>query len=193
MANQMNLTDVLDGMDDKAEGDKLTLGEVVDSFGSRGFGPLLLAVSLIELLPTGAIPGVPTFLAIVVVLLASQLLVGRSSPWIPQKLRNKGFSKDKFAKGRDKVRPFTQKVDKAIKPRLEQFTTPFAARWVAGICVLLAMTMPPLEVIPFASSLPAAAIGLFGIGLSAKDGLLILMGLLVAVCAAAGAVYWLAF
>lgn len=193
MTDRLNLTGVLDHLDDEVDGEQLTLGEVLDAFGDRGYGPLLLAAALIEILPTGAIPGVPTILAIVIILIAGQCVMGRSSPWIPRRLRSKGFSEETFEKARQKIRPFTQKIDKLIKPRMGQFTTPFAARIVAGFCVILAMIMPPLEVLPFASSVPAAAIGLLGVGLSARDGLIILIGLVVAACAGVGAVYWLVF
>lgn len=193
MAEQINLTGVLDHLDDKVEGEKLTFGEILESFGDRGYGPLLLAAAIIELLPTGAIPGVPTILAVVVIIIAGQLAAGRSAPWVPKKLRSKGFSEDKFSKAREKIRPFTRKLDKVIKPRLSQFSTPIAARLVGGVCVLLAMTMPPLEVVPFASSVPAGAIGLFGVGLSARDGLIILLGLILAVGTAVAGIYWLAF
>lgn len=193
MTDRTNLTGVLDHMDDKVQGEKATLGDIIEAFGERGYGPLLLAIAILGLLPTGAIPGVPTILAVLVVLIASQLAMGRSSPWIPSKLRKKGFSEAKFKTARQKVRPFTQKIDKAIKPRMEKFTTAGAARAVAGVCVALAITMPPLELVPFASSLPALAIALFGIGLSARDGLIILLGLITAIGAGVGAVYWLAF
>lgn len=193
MTERTNLTGVLDHMDDAAEGEKLTLGEIVDSFGSRGYGPILLALALIELLPTGAIPGVPTILAVAVVLIAGQLVAGRSAPWVPKKLRTKGFSREKFGKARKKIRPFTQKVDKVIKHRMEKLVTPFAVRVIGGVCVALALTMPPLELVPFAASLPSLAIGLFGVGLAARDGLIVLIGSIVAVAAGVGAVYWLAF
>lgn len=191
MSKMINLTGVLDHMDDKSNGSDISLGEVLDSLGSRGYGPLLLALALIELLPTGAIPGVPTFIAVCVVLLAGQMVIGRTTPWVPAKLRRKGFSHDKFEKARDKIRPTTQKLDKAIKPRLAQFASPFAARIVGGICILLALTMPPLELIPFASSIPSLSIGLFGVGLGAHDGLIVLLATVVAIGAGVGVVYWL--
>lgn len=193
MPEEMNLTAVLDHMDDKVQGDKATLGAIVDAFGGRGYGPLLLAVAMVEILPSGAIPGVPTIVAIVVILFASQLVFGREVPWLPNKLRERGFSEEKFIKARDKVRPWTQKVDKAIKPRLHAVATPLAARIVGAVCVLIALPMPALEVVPFASSAPSVAIALFGLGLSARDGLLILLGFIVAAASGAGAVYWLAF
>jgi len=49
---------------------------------------------------------------------------------------------------------------------------------------VLAASVPPLELIPFASSGPFAAIGLIGIGLTTRDGLLVLLGLLMAAVSA---------
>lgn len=191
MAGEMGLTDVLDHMDDFTEGKKITLGQIIDSFGDRGYGPLLLAIVLIELLPTGAIPGVPTLVAVLVVLVAGQLLLGRPSPWVPQRLRQKGFSCHQFGTARKKIRPTTRKVDRVIKPRLRQLANPMVSRVIAAVCVLLALTMPPLELIPFASSIPAAAIGLFGIGLAARDGLIVLIASAITVGAGVGVFYWL--
>lgn len=191
MAEQLNLTGVLDSMDDKAEGDKLTLGAILDAFGSRGYGPLLLAAALIELMPTGGIPGIPTLVALLVIVFSGQLVFGRATPWMPKKLRNKGFNREKFQKARDKVKPVTTKIDRLIKPRLSPLISPFAARVVGAICILLALTMPPLEVVPFAGYIPAAAIALLAVGLSAKDGLIVLVGGIVAVIGFSGAINWL--
>lgn len=191
MKEKLNLTGVLDHMDDKVHGDTATIGDVLDAFGGRGYGPVLLALSLVELLPTGAIPGVPTVLAILIILIAGQLALGRSSPWVPNKLRKRGFSEAGFKSARDRIRPFTQRLDKIIKPRLTRFADPLPARFAAIICVLLACTMPPLELIPFASSAPSSAIALFGIGLSAEDGLIMLIAFAAAITTIGTAVYWL--
>lgn len=191
MAEQINLTGVLDAMDDKAEGDQLTLGAIIDSFGSRGYGPLLLAAALIELMPTGGIPGIPTLVAFLVVIFSAQLVFGRSTPWMPEKLRNKGFSRSKFSKGREKIKPVTTKIDRLMKPRLTPLVSPLGARMIGAICILMALTMPPLEVVPFAGYLPAAAIALLAMGLSARDGLIVLVGGVVALLGLAGAINWL--
>lgn len=181
MAEATNLTGVLDQLDDKADGKKLTVDDMMHAFGGRGFGPLILAAALIEILPTGAIPGVPTLVAIAVVLFSIQLVLGRSCPWLPEKLRRKGFDREKFAKARSKVKPVTERIDRVLKPRLHPLISPFAARIVGGVCILMAITMPPLEIVPFMSSVPAAAIALLAVGLTARDGLVVLLGLIAAV------------
>lgn len=193
MPEPLNITGVLDHMDDKVQGDKATIGNIIDAFGGRGYGPILLALSLVELLPTGAIPGVPSMLAILVVLTAGQLVLGRRSPWIPHTLRKRGFSEKKFTQAREKVRPFASKLDKVIKPRLTFFSGAFSARLAGAVCIMLACTMPPLELIPFASSLPSLAIALFGVGLSAEDGLIMLIGFVVGLGAMSATVFWLFF
>lgn len=193
MSERINLTGVLDLMDDKAQGEKLTVGAIMEAFGSRGFGPLLLAAALIELLPTGGIPGVPTFVAILVILFASQLVWGRNTPWLPKKLRDKGFKRASFNKARDKIKPLTRKLDVLIKPRLSVFVTPVAARVVGIICILLALTMPPLEIVPMAGYIPAVAVALLAVGLSGHDGLIVLLGSIVGVLGIGLAGYWLLF
>lgn len=45
---------------------------------------------------------------------------------------------------------------------------------MALLCILLCTTVPPLELLPFASSIPMGAIALMGLGLMAQDGLVIL-------------------
>lgn len=193
MAEEMKLTGVLDSVDEQGHASTLTLGDVVEGLGSRGYGPLLIAICLIELLPTGAIPGVPTLVGLVIVLIAGQLLFGRSTPWIPGWLRHRSMDRRKFEQGRDKVKPFTEKVDRVIHPRLKFMTDKVGVKAAALLCVLLALTFPPLELIPFASSIPSLIIALIGLGLSARDGALLLGAFIAAAVGALVGVGLLAF
>ena len=55
---------------------RVSIGDLIDALGSRSFGPLLLVPSLILITPLSGIPGGPTIGAIVIVLVATQLLFG---------------------------------------------------------------------------------------------------------------------
>jgi hypothetical protein len=70
--------------------------------------------------------------------------------------------------------PVARWTDKVLKPRLRWLTKPPALQAIAGFCLLLAATVPPLEVVPFASSLPMGAIALFGLAVMVRDGLIAL-------------------
>lgn len=191
MTDGTNLTGVLDALDEKAEGERITIGAMVDAIGERGFGPLILAAALVELMPTGGIPGIPTTVALTIIVFAVQLLAGRKQPWFPEILRRRGLSREKFYKARDALKVVTKRVDRLFKPRLHIFVGAVGARMVGLVCMLLAMTMPPMEIIPWLSYIPAAAIALLAAGLSTRDGLVVLLGLIFAFIGVAAIALWL--
>ena len=188
MAERMALTGLLDQLDGTDSGSKIRLQDIIDNFASRGFGPLLVLPALIALLPTGAIPGVPTLCGLFIATVASQLALGKRTPWLPRRLRERGFSHRRFHQAVARVRPWTQCFDRLLKPRLEFLTSPLMQRLVAVLSALLALSMIPLELLPFAAAIPALAIALLGLGLAAEDGLLIMAGL--AVVALGAVVIW---
>lgn len=176
-----NLTEILTDIQDDIDGDEIRLEEIVSRFEDRGFGPLLLAPALIAVLPTGAIPGVPTICAVFILLISGQILFGKHHPWLPTRIREFSVSKSKFQKGFNRVKPWTQRFDRLLSQRLEMLTGDVGTRIVALIAILLALVMIPLELIPLACAVPGLSIGFFAIGLSAKDGLFTLFALFVAV------------
>lgn len=180
-----NLTEILDELHEDFDEDEIRLGQIVAHFEDRGFGPLLLAPALIAVLPTGAIPGVPAVCAVLIILICGQLLFGKHHPWLPTRIRKFSFSNRKFERGYKKVRPLTRRFDRLLSPRLEFLTRDTGTRVVAVIAIGLALTMIPLELIPFACAVPGLSIACFAIGLSVRDGLFTLVALGFAV----GSVY----
>lgn len=176
-----NLTEILSDIQEDIDGDEIRLGEIVSRFEGRGFGPLLLAPALIAILPTGAIPGVPTICATFILLISGQILFGKSHPWLPSRIRRFSVSKSKFQRGFQKVKPWTERFDRLLKRRLECLTRDTGTRIVAFIAMILATLMIPLELIPLACAVPGISIACFAIGLSAQDGLFTLLALIVAV------------
>lgn len=163
---------------------------VVQTMQGRGFGPLLLAPTLMVLLPTGAIPGVPTMSALLIVLVAGQLVVGKRTPWVPGRLRQVSFERKKFRAAVARVRPWTERIDRLLKPRLRALTVWPLNRIGALACLLLAMAMVPLELVPFAAAVPALLIALYALALAAHDGVLALFSLAGVIAAAFAAVHF---
>lgn len=184
MRDYMTLTGVLDQLNQAMDGERVSLGQLVAALNQRGFGPLLLAPALIAILPTGAIPGVPTLCAVTIALTAGQLAAGRRMPWLPAWLQRREIDRVRFSRAFDAARPVTYRLDRFIRPRLAIMVREPVPRLLALLCCALAVLMIPLELVPLAAAMPAAAIALMGVGLGARDGLLIVFGL----AAAAGAV-----
>src|SRR5690606_6693656 len=65
------------------EHERVSLGLVVETIGSRSFGPLLLMVGVVLASPLSGIPGMPTMMSLMVLLIAVQLLFGGKNFWLP--------------------------------------------------------------------------------------------------------------
>ncbi|MCX2523262.1 exopolysaccharide biosynthesis protein [Larsenimonas rhizosphaerae] len=181
MAERIKLTGLLEALDEQVDARKkeVTLGDVVSIFKGRGFGPLITLPALIAWLPTGAVPGVPSCCGIMIALVSIQLMLGKSSPWLPKRLREVSFGRDKLETVMDKVTPVTRRVDRLIKPRMEWIVDDGALRVLAAFTTLLGIAMIPLEVLPFAAAVPGVTLTLIGVGVAARDGAAVMLGLVI--------------
>jgi hypothetical protein len=178
-ANPKDLEELLNALDAAARssGEKVTADEIYRAIGKRSFGPLLLTCGLLGLTPISTAPGAPTTLAVVVMLVAGQLLVGRQTLWLPGWLLRRSVETRKLKAAVKVARKPARVVDRLVGQRLRFLTARGADRLVAFVCMLVAALTPPLEFLPFATFAPASVITVFGLGLVACDGLLILIAL----------------
>ncbi|WAT17257.1 exopolysaccharide biosynthesis protein [Aurantiacibacter sp. MUD11] len=191
-ATPQSVNDILDNLAELAgEHDKVSFDQVMHTFGTRTFGPAIMVPALMEITPIGAVPGVPTFLATIVMLVAAQKMLGRRSLWLPGIIGNRSMSGGELLKATEKLRPVAAFMDRHFHRRLKFMTrTPFS-QMAAGVVMLLCLTVPFLEVLPFASSVPMLAIAGFGLAVLARDGVLMLVALAASLGALAmGFDYW---
>jgi len=191
MAKAQDLDGVLNALQQAAKGNgaKVSVDEIVQTFGQRSFGPLLLLCGLLGMTPVSAIPTAPTVLAVITALIAGQMVFGRTTVWIPRFIGKLSVKADRLTKAVKVSRKPAHLVDRVVCPRLLVLTTPLADRLVALACVLVAVCVPPLELVPFAAFVPALAIFTFGVGLVARDGLVVLIALLLS-AGALGLIGW---
>lgn len=177
MSNEPHsIEDVLEGIEDLGERrDKVCVGDALDEFGRRSFGPILLLLPLIELSPIGGIPAVPTFLALMIALIAGQLAFGRDHVWLPRFVERRAVDGDKLARAAHRLDGTATRIDGWFHGRLKWLTQGLWPRIAALVVIALCCTVPPLELIPFASSAPMIAIAAFGLALMVRDGLLMLI------------------
>lgn len=189
MTNAMDrehpLEDVLDKAADAAEGDQVKIADILDLYGDRSFGPILLLLGLIAVIPPmGAIPGVPAAVGVVIILFSVQMLLGRKHVWLPGFIADRSIKKDKIRKAHEKSESVLSAIDHMVTERLE-WATGGTARYVAAVLVtLLSLALIPLELVPFAVAIPGVAISVIGLALMARDGALMLLA--YTLCAVAG-------
>ena len=156
-----SMGEVLGELDELASThDEVCVADVLDDFGERSFGPFIM-------LP-----------ALFIALIAIQLLVGRDHVWMPRFVQQRSVGSKKLHKSVRKLRGLANFLDHHSEGRLEGLTQGAAIRLVAAAVILLCCTVPPLEFLPFASSVPMLAIAVLGLALTVRDGALVLGALL---------------
>jgi len=160
---------------------RLIWSSLFESNPNRGFGLAFLLTSLPSALPLPA-PGYSTPFGILILILASQMLTGRKSPWMPQWALNKELSPQL----RSAIKSFLVRVfhysELFIKPRFH-FLGGRALVWISGITIAL-MAILMIIPIPGTNTLPAMIIFVTGLALSEDDQLLLLIAILGGLVAA---------
>ncbi len=184
------LADVIDDIERQTRDlERVSVRNVLDAFQGRLFGPLLIIPALVLVTPLGGIPGMPILVSLLLLLIAGQRVAGKRRPWIPDRLGSRNISRDRLEGGLSRARPWAARLDRVIGPRLRVLVDGPMPHVIAVLVVLLAASMPVIGLVPFAVAAPGAAVLLLGLALTAKDGLLALLGYLIAAGSAAGAIW----
>lgn len=171
--------------------DKMCFGDLFAALESRGFGPLLLIPVFMIVLPTGAIPGVPDIAALFIVLVAIQMLMGRTSPWMPERLEKINVRPKKVSAAVKKAAPVLRKIDSFTHRRAVFLTTPLFQKIIALLLIVQSAFIVAIGMIPFVPDVLVLPVLLLALGLSVRDGMLVLAGLGLLFASGGIAVYFL--
>jgi hypothetical protein len=155
--------------------EKVSLESLLDTLDSRSHGPMLLVPALISISPIGAIPGMSIATGTMIILIALQMMITTSRPWLPKRIAQFEFSRAKLKTGTRKVRRWVLWIEKVIYHRLDFLTYGAAIIPISIICIVLAASFYPLALIPMGVFLPGLAITLFALGMTARDGILVIV------------------
>jgi hypothetical protein len=152
---------------------ELSVGELMERLeDADGPGPVLFALTLPVMVPMP--PGVSMVLALPLLMVAPQIVLGRRKLWMPKFLSSRTVKREELVKLLHRVLPALGKFEKLVHPRLTFLTGPIGARMVGAACTLIALVL--VLPIPFANLVPSIAMGVFSLGLTRRDGLLVLAG-----------------
>ncbi|MBL8553107.1 MAG: exopolysaccharide biosynthesis protein [Phenylobacterium sp.] len=158
------------------EGERISVAELTQLFGGRAIGALLFVFGLACILPLP--PGATTIFGLPLVLLAPQLIIGAAAPWLPSGIRNRTVSTADLKKGLPRLVGALRKVEAVSKPRLTILFGPVGERLI-GV-VVLGLSLVLILPIPGGNMLPALAVSALSFALIQRDGLIALLGYLIA-------------
>jgi len=157
------------------EGDK-TLGSLNDRFGRGAFAVafvLLLAVPALPL-PTG---GATHVFEVIAMLLALQLVVGRSEVWLPDRFRRVELAGERQQRFLERLMRLIRRLERISRPRARFLFRGRASNVVFGLLVLVgslgAFLAPPFTGL---DTLPALGVVLLSLGVILEDALMAVAG-----------------
>lgn len=162
----------------------MNVWQLRDALADRAYGVLLFIFALPNLLPLP--PGVSTVLAVLLVLIAVQFVLGQSRLYFPSWLGKRSFERASFEQALARVRPSLRWIERLLQPRLLWLTSRNGERLVGLLCIVFAL-MVALP-IPFVHQLPGLAICVMALALIERDGIALLAG--IGIGAAGLVVYW---
>lgn len=173
--------EILERVAQKAnECDPVTVGDVLDAVGRRSYSPVLLISGLIMMTPIiGDIPGVPVLMGLIVIIAATQLILGRNHLWVPDLLARQAIASDKLNRVVSWLEPPCRFIDRWTRPRLEWVLGRVVIHAMAALSIVIAATTPLLELVPFSATIAGLAISAFALGLFARDGLIAMFSVVV--------------
>ena len=177
MAEVNNLRSLLRSICENTEGDTVTVRSLLNAVGRRSYGPIFLLLGFVAVSPLTIVPGANWLIALVVLVFAIQLLFGRKFPWAPKRALDFSFPRARMEEGVRIADKYAHIIDRFVQPRLTFMTSAPFVSLIALVCIGAALITFPLGLFPFGPLLPSLTILILGLGLTGRDGLMILLGL----------------
>ena len=161
---------------------RVTFGEIVAMLRNRAFGLSLLVFALPCCLPMP--PGIPAACGFVIVLISLQMVFGREGLWLPRAMAARSIDRADLRRLVDRVRPYIQRLERVCRPRFA-VTSARLGEAVIGLVVFLLGVILILPIPILGNVPPGIATFVIAVGVSERDGVIVLIGLLSAAAAIA--------
>ncbi|MBB3898886.1 exopolysaccharide biosynthesis protein [Roseococcus suduntuyensis] len=153
--------------------ERVTLGELIESLGPRGYGILIVLFALPNLLPI-YIPGLSPIFGFPLMIICAQLAYGLPTPRLPAFLTRRSMKRSDLRMITSRALPWLKRVERWVRPRPSIVTSRLGDRVIGAYGVLLAcIVVIPL---PFTNGPPSLACLIMAMGMMEEDTFTILGG-----------------
>lgn len=191
---EVRLSDALQATRIAITGHVVTLRELLGLVGEQGLLVFCAVLAMPFLLPV-TLPFMSTALGLPMLLIGVAVVLNRV-PWLPDRLLDHALPGETVQHLLERAAHAADRFEHLVRPRMLALTSTAAINSVNGIVLVTSvlLLMAPLPLVPLANTLPAVAIILLCLGMAERDGVLILLGYLVATISVlyVGGLLWLA-
>lgn len=161
---------------------RITMGELMQAFGMRSYGLLMVLFALPNLLPV-YIPGLSPIFGFPLGIICLQLALGYPSPRLPGFLTRRSMRRSDLEMIALKAQTWLRRIERFVKPRPSFLTTRGAERAIGAYGALLSLII--VVPLPLTNGPPSLACAIMAIGMMEEDSLTILVGIIVGLFGAA--------
>lgn len=165
----------LERMAAEAQTDGFTLRQIFERLDERAFGAGLFLLALPCAIPFLYL--VPQLVSLPMMALTLQMLAGREEPWLPEKFGQRKIDKEGLTRMSSFGRKWFGWLETIARPRLTWLTGKRSERVIAlFLTVFCASILLP---IPSTNTVPGIGVAIVAFGLMSRDGLLVILGMIV--------------
>lgn len=152
-----------------------SLREIFDRLDESAFGAGLFLLALPCCIPF--LYGVPQVVALPMLALAFQMVIGREEPWLPAGLAKRKIDRKGLTQMAGGGRKWFGWIERIVRPRLS-FITGKRSERVIGIFLFI-FCCSILVPLPLTNTVPGIAVAITAFGLMQKDGLAVTGGIIL--------------
>lgn len=160
------------------DSDRVSLGDLIQRLGQSGFGLALIALALPAMIPIPGPFGMITGLCLV--LIACQMLIGCHRLALPRFLADRHVAADVVTAVISRALPWVRRLERIAREGRWSSLTGRRSHVLVGVPVFLLAVVLALP-IPFGNVGPVASLLVIGLSLVARDGLVLVFGLVLSI------------
>jgi hypothetical protein len=154
------------------DGEDLSIGHLLEVFGSRAHGTALFLLSLPDSIPL-PVPSVGAILGVPLALISMHLAVFGDAGHLPDRITSWRLPARSIALMKRYVAPYIATVERVSRPRFGAVAE--RQRLVGLVCLILSLVL--LLPIPFMNTPPSICLALLSWGIVQRDGVFVIAGL----------------
>ena len=164
---------ILQELHDQAPADRFTLGWLTGSLQQQSFGIVVLVLAVFA-----AAPGISIVAGLLLLMLACEMIVGRSAPVFPPWIAERPLPTRQLGAVVRRAIPMLRRIEKIVYPRGPAPAE--ATKRIVGIVVMRLTVRLLLMPVPLSNVLPAVLIAWISLAYLEKDRLMLSLSLLAA-------------
>lgn len=161
------------------DAETVDLRMLLRAFGEASFVPALTVPAILVVSPLSGIPLFSTICGLSIALISIQIVLRRRHLWLPGFILDRRVNGPRLKRALARLHRVADWVDERTTERLRIFRHRPLSWLVPVACLICGLAMPFLELVPFSSSILGTAVIFFSISLLARDGLFVVLGLVM--------------